>query len=46
MALFGISILFVGLVVAASLGNYHFGVNFSTILLCKWTMADRVVLCK
>ena len=40
MALFGISILFVGLVVVASLSNFHFGVNFSTILLCEFS-ADQ-----
>jgi hypothetical protein len=33
MALYGVSILFVALVVAASLANWHFGTNFSTILL-------------
>lgn len=37
MALYGISILFVALVLAASLANYHFGANLSTFLLCKWT---------
>lgn len=35
MALYGVSILFVALVVAASLANWHFGTNFSTILLCE-----------
>lgn len=35
MALYGISILFVTLVLAASMANYHFGTNLSTLLLRK-----------
>lgn len=43
MALYGVSILFVGLVLAASLANYHFGTNLSTFVLCEWSSA-RLVL--
>lgn len=38
MALYGISILFVGLVLSASMANYHFGTNISTLLLCKGSL--------
>lgn len=41
MALYGVSILFVSLVVAASLANFHFGTNLSTILLCEFQCVLR-----
>jgi hypothetical protein len=42
MALYGISILFVGLVLSASLANYHFGTNLSTFLLCEWPSCKSI----
>jgi hypothetical protein len=38
MALYGISILFVALVLAAAIANYHFGANLSTFLLSEQPM--------
>lgn len=44
MALYGISILFVGLVLSASMANYHFGTNISTFLLreCSSTKGTKL----
>lgn len=35
MALYGVSILFVGLLLMSGYLNYHFGANFSVFSLCK-----------
>lgn len=35
MALYGVSILFVGLILLSAYLNYHFGANFSTFGLCE-----------